>query len=120
MNALESIVYDPPHAVDMSVCLQSPSRRLVPVSSGIICKKSAFRSSYRAEVHLTLWANHQTATFLRATVDSLDDINQLLLILQHPVQLVVVASTKIAHHMFVAEEEHEGDWVVKFIPNLCS
>jgi len=41
-------------------------------------------------------------------------MDQLLLVLQNPVQLAVT-SAEITHHMFVAEEEHEGDWVVEFI-----
>jgi hypothetical protein len=68
----------------------------------------------QADVQLTLRANHQTSTLLCATVDSLDDIDQLLLVLQDPVELVVVSSTKVAHHMFIAEEEHKGDWIVEF------
>jgi uncharacterized 2Fe-2S/4Fe-4S cluster protein (DUF4445 family) len=35
-----------------------------------------------------------------------------LLIFQNPVQLVVIAGTEIAHHVFVAEEEHKGDRIV--------
>lgn len=64
---------------------------------------------------LTLGADDQTATLLGTTVDSLDYVDQLLLVLQDPVELVVVASTEITHHVFVAEEEHECDGVIKFI-----
>jgi hypothetical protein len=59
--------------------------------------------------------NNQTTTLLSASIDGLDDIDQLLLVLQNPVQLVVVTSAEIAHHVFVAEEEHQGDWVVDFV-----
>lgn len=68
-----------------------------------------------AGVQLTLRTDNQTATLLRSTINSLDDINQLLLILQHPVQLVIVAGAEVAHHVLVAEEEHEGDGIIEFI-----
>lgn len=64
---------------------------------------------------IILWTDHQTSTLLRTFVDGLNDIDQLLLILKHPVQLVVVACTEIAHHMFVAKEEHERADVVELI-----
>jgi hypothetical protein len=63
---------------------------------------------------IVLRANNKTSTLLRTLVDRFNNIYQLLLILQHPVQLVVVASAEIAHHVFVAEEEHERDCVVEF------
>jgi len=72
--------------------------RLVSVSGGVILR-----------------TDNQTTTLLRTTIDRLDDINQLLLILQDPVELVVVTGTEIAHHMFIAEEEHEGNRIVEFI-----
>jgi len=81
--------------LDKSIC----SRRgicLVSVSGGVILR-----------------TDNQTATLLRSTVDSLDDINQLLLVLQHPVQLVIVAGAEIAHHVLVAEEKHEGDGIIE-------
>ena len=64
---------------------------------------------------IILRTNDQTPPLLRALVDRLDNINQLLLILQHPVELVVVAGAEIAHHVLVAEEEHEGDGIVEFV-----
>ena len=63
----------------------------------------------------TLWTNHQTSTLFCPSIDGLDDINQLLFIFEHPVQLVVVAGAKITHHMLVSEEEHECHRVVQFI-----
>lgn len=62
-----------------------------------------------------LRADHQTPPFLRSTIDCLNDIDKLLLVLQHPVQLVVVTCTKIAHHVLVTEEEHDGTRVIKLI-----
>lgn len=56
--------------------------------------------------------NKSPAPF-RAAIDSLNDTNQLLLVLQDSVELVVVTGTKIAHHMLVEEEEHiDGDGIV--------
>ena len=45
----------------------------------------------------TLWTDDQTAALLRTAVDGLDDIDQLLFVLQDPVELVVVACPEIAH-----------------------
>lgn len=39
---------------------------------------------------LTLWTNYQTPTLLRTLVDRFDNIDQLLLIIEHPVQFVVI------------------------------
>lgn len=52
-----------------------------------------------------LGADHQTSTFLRSPVYRFNNVNELLLILQHPVELVVVSGTEIAHHVLVAKEE---------------
>ena len=62
-----------------------------------------------------LGTHYQTPTLLRSSVDRLDDIDQLLLVLQHPVELIVVAGTKIAHHMFITEEEHDSHRVVELV-----
>jgi len=62
-----------------------------------------------------LWADNQTTTLLCTSVDGLNDIDQLLLVFQNPVQLIVVSRTEIAHHMLVSEEEHEGDGIVELV-----
>jgi hypothetical protein len=62
-----------------------------------------------------LGTHNQTSTLLGSSVDGLDDINQLLLILQDPVQLVVVSCSEITHHVFVAEEEHDGHGIVELV-----
>ena len=59
--------------------------------------------------------DNKTTTLLCTFVDGLDDIDELLLIFQDPIKFVVVTSTKIAHHVFVAEEEHDGDRIVEFV-----
>lgn len=64
---------------------------------------------------VVLWTHDQTSAFLGSSVDGLDDIDQLLLVLQHPVQLVVVSGSEIAHHVFVAEEEHDGHGIVQLV-----
>lgn len=64
---------------------------------------------------LTLGTDDQTAALLRATVDGLDNVDELLFVLEHPVELVVVAGAEIAHHVLVAEEEHDGDGVVQLV-----
>lgn len=70
-------------------------RRLVPITRRVV-----FR------------ANHQSSTLLSSPVDSLYDIDELLLILKHPVEFVVVSRPKITHHMFVSEEKHDCHGVV--------
>ena len=62
-----------------------------------------------------LRTNNQTPTLLRTPINSLDDINQLLLILKHPIQFVVVSRSEITHHVLVAEEEHDGHGIVEFV-----
>jgi len=62
-----------------------------------------------------LRTHDQTSTLLGSSVDGLDDINQLLLVFQNPVQLVVVSGSEITHHVFVAEEEHDGHWIVELV-----
>ena len=38
-----------------------------------------------------------------------------MLILQHPIELVIVTGSEIAHHVLITEEEHESDWVVELV-----
>lgn len=64
---------------------------------------------------VVLGTDDQTPALLGSSIDGLDDIDQLLLVLQDPVQLVVVSGSKITHHVFVAEEEHDGHGVVKLV-----
>ena len=62
----------------------------------------------------TLGADYETSTLLGAAVDCLDNVDEFLLILKHPIQLVVVTSSEIAHDVLIAEEEHDGAGVVEF------
>lgn len=72
--------------------------RLVSVSRGVI-----------------LGADNQTTTLLGTAIDGFDDVDQFLLVLQNPVELVIVTSTEIAHHMFISKEEHKGNGIVEFV-----
>ena len=84
------------------------------------------------EIVVTFWADHKTPSFLSAFVDGLNYIDELLLILENPVELVIITSTEIAHldrilallpelnrgctyHVLVAEKKHQGDRIVKFV-----
>jgi hypothetical protein len=70
-------------------------RRLVPITCRVV-----FR------------ADHQSPTLFGSSVDGLYDVDELLLILKHPVEFVVVSRPKITHHMFVSEEKHDCHGVV--------
>lgn len=63
----------------------------------------------------TFRANDQTPALLRAAVDGLNDVDHLLLVLEHPVELVVVAGAEVHHHVLVAEEEEDGAGVVQLV-----
>lgn len=67
---------------------------------------------------VVLGADHETTAFLCASIDSFDDVDHLALVLQEPIQLVVVTRSKIAHHVLVPEEEHNGHRIVKLVHGL--
>ena len=62
-----------------------------------------------------LGTDDQTAPLLCAAVDRLDDVDQLLFVFYDPFDLVVVARSEIDHHVFVAEEKHDGALVVQLV-----
>jgi hypothetical protein len=64
---------------------------------------------------VVLRAHDETTPLLRPLVNRLNNIDKLLLVLQHPVQLIVVSRPEVAHHVFVAEEEHHGHRVVELV-----
>lgn len=64
---------------------------------------------------VVLGAHDETASLLGSSVNSLKDVDELLLVLQHPLDLVVVTGAQVDHHVLVAEEEHEGAWVVELV-----
>jgi len=75
----------------------------------------AIRCLVSVSGRVVLWTNDKTSTLLSTTIDSFNDIDQLLLILQDPVELIVVSRTEIAHHVLVSEEEHECNRIVEFV-----
>ena len=64
---------------------------------------------------VVLWSDHQTAAFPGAPVNSLHDVDELLLVLQGPVDLVVVSCPEIDHDVLVPEEEHHRRRVVQLV-----
>lgn len=64
---------------------------------------------------LTLGADNQTTALLRALVNGFNDVDQLLLVLQHPIQLVIVTRSEIAHHVFVPVKEHDRHRIVELV-----
>jgi hypothetical protein len=38
-----------------------------------------------------------------------------LLVINGPVNFVVVTSTQVNHNVFVSVEEHDSDWIVEFV-----
>ena len=80
------------------VNLQPTTRGLVSVLGGVV-----------------FGCNNQTTTLPRPTVNCLNNVNELLLVLEGPVDLVVVSSAKINHNVLVPEEEHDCGWVIKLV-----
>lgn len=76
------------------------------------------RDSVSVPRAVVLRADHQTSALLRSPVNRLDNVNEFLLILQHPVELVVVTGAEIAHHVLVAEEEEDGAGVVQLVHGI--
>lgn len=62
-----------------------------------------------------LRTDHQASALLSAPEHRLKDVDELLLVVQHPVQFVVVSGAEIAHDVFVAEEEHDCAGVVQLV-----
>lgn len=54
----------------------------------------------------------QAATLPGASVNSLDDVNHLLLVFHGPVDLVVVSGPQVNHDVLVPEEKHDSTRVV--------
>ncbi|KAJ0895683.1 hypothetical protein HanPSC8_Chr09g0403331 [Helianthus annuus] len=50
--------------------------------------------------------NYQPTSLPGPTVDSFNNVYELLFVLHGPVDLIVVTSTEINHDMFVPEKEH--------------
>lgn len=65
-----------------------------------------------------LGANYQTSALLGAPKYGLKNVDELLLVVKNPVQFVVVTGAKIAHYVFVAEEEHDCAGVVQLVHGI--
>jgi hypothetical protein len=50
-----------------------------------------------------------------SNANDFDDVDQLLLVIEAPVDVVVVARAEIHHEVFVAVEEHDSDGVVQLV-----
>jgi len=55
---------------------------------------------------IVLWSNHQITALPGTPIPSLYNVNKLMLVLQGPIDLIVVSCTKINHDALVSEEEH--------------
>merc|ERR1719422_878717 len=64
---------------------------------------------------VVLRGDHQTSALAGTSVDGLQDVNELLLVVHGPIDLVVVTGPQIYHHVLVPEEEHHSDRVVQLI-----
>ncbi len=64
---------------------------------------------------IVLGRNHKTSSLPCSSINSLHNVNEFLLVLESPVDLVVIPSTQIDHDVLVPEEEHDGAGVVKLI-----
>lgn len=100
----------------------SPSIRGVGVVLSIGISSNNLHSGQRlpylssqGAINLTLWTDDQTTALLRALVDGFDDVDQLLFVFQHPIQLVIVTRSEIAHHVFIAIEEHDRHRIVELV-----
>ena len=73
-----------------------------------------FENSISISRRVIFRADHQSTPFFGSTVNGLDNVDKFLLILEHPIQLIIIPSSKIAHHMLVSKEKHQGYRVVQF------
>ncbi len=85
------------------ITITTSRSRLVPITSRVILR-----------------ADNQTSALLRTTIDRLQDIDQLLLVLQYPVQLIIITRAEITHHVLVSEEEHDGHWVIQLYLSIST
>jgi hypothetical protein len=74
----------------------------------------AFGSSIPISRRVIFRADHQSTPFFGSTINGLDNVDKFLLVLKHPIQLIIIPSSKIAHHMLVSKEKHDCYRVVQF------
>ena len=64
---------------------------------------------------IIFWGNYETTSLLCATVHGFDYVNHLLLIVERPIDLVVVPSAEVDHDMFITKKEHDCTGIVQLI-----
>src|SRR6266540_3297122 len=67
---------------------------------------------------VVLWRIHLTMAFPGTPVDSLNNVNELLLVLQGPVDLVIVSCPKINQNVLIPEEEHHCRRIIQLIQGV--
>ena len=60
-------------------------------------------------------SDDETTSLPGSTVDGLNNVDELLLVLESPVDLVVVTGSEINHDVLVPEEEHHRGRVVELV-----
>jgi len=64
---------------------------------------------------IILRRHNQTSALLGASIDDLNDVDQILLVVDVEVQFIIVSCAKITHHVLVPPEEHNRTHVVKLV-----
>jgi len=67
---------------------------------------------------VVLWSNHQTTALPSTPIPSLYNVNKLMLVLQGPIDLIVVSCPKINHDALASEEEHHCRLIIQFIQGV--
>ena len=57
----------------------------------------------------------ETAALPRSSVNGFYDVNELVDVIERPVDLVIITGAQIDHDVLVAEKEHEGARIVKLV-----
>ena len=57
----------------------------------------------------------QPSPFPRSAINSFDYINHLLLVIECPIDLIVVTGTQVHHNVLVSEEEHHRAGIVQLV-----
>ena len=96
-----SFIFFPVHANWIFHLRRPSARRLAPNVRSPASIQPPTLESRRDLVsipgRIILRTNNQTPPLLRPAINRLDNINQLLLILQHPIQLIIISRPEIAH-----------------------
>jgi hypothetical protein len=64
---------------------------------------------------VVLGTDDETTPFPGTTIDCFDNLMHLFLVVQAPIDLVIITSSKITHHVLVTIEEHDCALVVKLV-----